>query len=207
MKKSRWRPKLIVKNLITQFDWLDENKEIPFCKLCNTKITGGVFHLNRHTKREMHQKLYISSKRTPQIKNFLAANNSMEYMLKRAELKMACYEKTTQLIKEVLAPFFQKQILEDLKTTNFTLIVDETTDIATQKSLIIVVKYFKEGKIIERVLDLIRVKEGTANALFITIKNLLLESAIPFNNIVSFAADNANTMMGEKMGFRQSSRK
>ncbi|KAL1489670.1 hypothetical protein ABEB36_013612 [Hypothenemus hampei] len=92
--------------------------------------------------------------------------------------------------------------LIDLENTE-----NETTDIATQKSLIIVVKYFKEGKIIERVLDLIRVKEGTANALFITIKNLLLESAIPFNNIVSFAADNANTMMGEKMGFRQSSRK
>ncbi|KAL1488223.1 hypothetical protein ABEB36_015178 [Hypothenemus hampei] len=158
----------------------------------------------------MHQKLYISSKRTPQIKNFLAANNSMEYMLKRAELKMACYvcekncpfllmdslpllcknifsdsdicqkigykkEKTTQLIKEVLAPFFQKQILEDLKTTNFTLIVDETTDIATQKSLIIVVKYFKEGKIIERVLDLIRVKRELQTLCLLLLKTYYLK--------------------------------
>lgn len=83
-------------------------------------------------------------------------------------------KKATQLVVEVLAPCFQMEIFHDLKSNYFSLIIDEMTDICTEKSLIIIVRYWKNGTVRDRILDLIKVEDGTAEALFTSIKTYLI---------------------------------
>lgn len=109
-------------------------------------------------------------------------------------------KKATKLIVGVIAPFFQTKIASELKTSKFSIIIDETTDVSTKKSLILIVRYWKDGAIQDRIFDLIEVKDASATAIFNSIKNVLDANHIPYENIIGFGADNASTMMGHLGG-------
>lgn len=108
--------------------------------------------------------------------------------------------KTTDLVVETIAPFFKSQIIADLKSNTFTLIIDETTDISIKKSLIVLVRYWKHDRVVDRILELIEVEDASAEALFLSIKSILDTHSVPYKNMIAFAADNASTMMGDKNG-------
>lgn len=64
--------------------------------------------------------------------------------------------KTAQLIYDVMAPSFEKHLLTDIKKTSelsgntvFSLIIDESTDITTEKLLAVAVKFYciNDGKL------------------------------------------------------------
>lgn len=109
-------------------------------------------------------------------------------------------KKATQLVVDVLASNFKKELICDLKTNLFSLIIDETTDITVQKSLILIVRYWDDGCIKDRILDLIEISDGLADTIFTAIKNLFDKNEIPYNNILAFAADGAAAMMGALSG-------
>ena len=52
--------------------------------------------------------------------------------------------KCSALVKNVLAPFFKKELKNDLKDAPFSLMVDESTDISSTKLLGVSVRYFSE---------------------------------------------------------------
>ncbi|CAG9760295.1 unnamed protein product [Ceutorhynchus assimilis] len=109
-------------------------------------------------------------------------------------------KKATQLVVRVLAPYFQKELIQDLKTMAFSVIIDEMTDISIEKSSIIIVRYWKNGSVKERILDLIKVEDTTSEAIFTSLKKIFDEHKIPYTNIIAFASDGASTMMGRISG-------
>lgn len=105
-------------------------------------------------------------------------------------------KKATQLVIGVLAPHFQKKLAKDLKSNVFSIIIDEMTDISVEKSLIVIVRYWINGSTKDRIFDLVKVEDGTSEALFTSITNMLNSHEIPYSNIIGFASDGASTMMG-----------
>lgn len=208
-KRKPWTPKIKPLHVIDNFPWLDTKLDYPCCKVCHTKISGGIFHLKRHESTPAHIKRIQAAKSTPLVEIYLHKTDMKSRLLKKAELKMAAFvcihnlafllldhlpllykniypdseicknvkmkrKKATQLVVEVLAPCFQMEIFHDLKSNYFSLIIDEMTDICTEKSLIIIVRYWKNGTVRDRILDLIKVEDGTAEALFTSIKTYLI---------------------------------
>ncbi|KAF0303512.1 hypothetical protein FJT64_024502 [Amphibalanus amphitrite] len=52
--------------------------------------------------------------------------------------------KCGKLITEVISPSFRKELIDDVKGEKYSLIVDESTDVATNKNLAIVIRYFSK---------------------------------------------------------------
>ena len=52
--------------------------------------------------------------------------------------------KCSALVKNVLAPYFKKELKDDIKDAPFSIMVDESTDISSTKLLGVSVRYFSE---------------------------------------------------------------
>jgi hypothetical protein len=107
--------------------------------------------------------------------------------------------KTKCIVKNALSPFFHGKLVDKLKSHPFSLIIDETTDVSTQKELALVTRqYDKETKKVTCALyELVELSLGNAEAIFKAICGLLEKDGIPINKIVGFAADTTNVMFGQ----------
>ncbi|CAH0563103.1 unnamed protein product [Brassicogethes aeneus] len=52
--------------------------------------------------------------------------------------------KATKIITGVLGQTFKKEVINDLKKSRFSIIIDEITDISTKRSLVVVVRYWSD---------------------------------------------------------------
>ena len=86
----------------------------------------------------------------------------------------------------------------------YSLIVDETTDRSTKKSLAVIARVHddREGKAKDLFLDLIEVTDASAEGLYKAICDLLSACNVPLKNMIGFAADNASVMMGNQRGLQ-----
>ncbi|CAH0551284.1 unnamed protein product [Brassicogethes aeneus] len=110
--------------------------------------------------------------------------------------------KAKGVILNILREISHAEIIQDMKKYPFSLIIDETTDISTKKSLAVVVRYCKNGVVHDKFLTLIEVQSCTASDLFAAIKKELDDNQVPYKNIIGFAADHASVMMGQYNGVR-----
>lgn len=112
--------------------------------------------------------------------------------------------KTTELIKNVIAPYVRNKLAMKMRTTMFAIIIDETTDVSIKKSLAVAVRFFDDEikRVKDRCFALIEIENATADGLFQEICALLKNNNIPINNLVGFAADNASVMMGNINGVK-----
>ncbi|EFA13075.1 Zinc finger protein 862-like Protein [Tribolium castaneum] len=112
-------------------------------------------------------------------------------------------KKATQLCTSVIGSTCQRDLVNDLRNGHFSLILDETTDISTSKSLAVIARTVKKAKISDRFLDLIKVESATAKSLFEALKISVFEGHnIPFSNMIGFGADNCSVMMGDVNGLK-----
>ncbi|XP_068990429.1 zinc finger protein 862-like [Neodiprion pinetum] len=119
---------------------------------------------------------------------------------KIAKAIKCCRTKATNLTKDVIAKERISVISEKLKNCVFSIIIDETTDINTEKSLAIVVRFYDNDECKDRFLGLIKVQSCTANDIFTAICNFFKEKNIPVTYMIGLAADNASVMMGNING-------
>lgn len=93
-------------------------------------------------------------------------------------------------------------ISNKLKINKFSIIIDETTDINTEKSLVIVTRFYDETikKVTDSFFGLIKIENCSAENIFSTILNHFKKHEIPIENMVGIAADNAAVMKGHKSG-------
>ena len=91
-----------------------------------------------------------------------------------------------------------------LQTQKFSLLIDESTDIAIQQVLAVVVRYFDEhaAKTVDSLLDVVEIGDASGQGLYNAVKKLMGERNIPLANIIGFASDNCATMTGSKSGFQ-----
>ncbi|CAK1597844.1 unnamed protein product [Parnassius mnemosyne] len=104
--------------------------------------------------------------------------------------------KTTAIVKNVTGITAKQMTIEKLQKLKFSLIVDESTDRGCVKHLCIVARFF-ERKVEDAFVCLIPLEEANAEKLHKHIKNFLSDNNIPMENLIGFAADGANTMMGQ----------
>lgn len=113
--------------------------------------------------------------------------------------------KCTEVVK-VIGKCAIDETLQKLKTNHFSVIIDETTDVSTQKSCAVLVKYFDSEActIKTSVIDLMDLYTGdkdnegsSGQNLYTLIKNFFTSHDIPLANFIGFAADGASNLMGK----------
>lgn len=115
--------------------------------------------------------------------------------------------KARNIITNVIGKSHHSDTIKILQSRKFSILVDESTDIAVTKMACIVVRYYSEerGKIETLLWKIIPIftensdidAQGTAQHLYDLIINTFLKKNISLENIVGFASDGCNLMMGE----------
>lgn len=95
----------------------------------------------------------------------------------------------------------EMQLVEKLKTREFSVQLDETTLTDSKAVLMSYVRYIDKGEFVEEML-FCKLLESTTTSkdIYNTLKNYLDANNIPMKNITSCAADGAPNMMGKKNG-------
>lgn len=108
--------------------------------------------------------------------------------------------KCTALIKNVIYPSLLEDLLEDVGDAKYSLIVDESTDVATKKYLCLCIRYFsaKQCKVKTDFLGLIEVEKVTAEQLYLTLTKYLKTLKLEVKNLVGLGTDGANNLCGKK---------
>ncbi|KAK9877177.1 hypothetical protein WA026_016925 [Henosepilachna vigintioctopunctata] len=106
--------------------------------------------------------------------------------------------KTTNAIKTVLTPIFSQELVDKLKETPFSIIMDETTDISVKKQCALTVIYYDEVDCVRtHFLDIYEVNSGKPEDLCNSLLTWLQDRKIPLTKFVGFASDTTNTMVDE----------
>ena len=112
--------------------------------------------------------------------------------------------KCTIIIKDVLAPHFIQEIVTDLGDQEYSLLIDESTDISVLKMLGVSIRYFSRSlkKIISTFLGLVEIEDGTAVSILNGIKRIVDRNENKFKEIDRYrhATDNASVMTGTNSG-------
>ena len=111
------------------------------------------------------------------------------------------HTKTRAIVKHVLADHFRGGLYEQLRKTLFSIIIDETTDISSEKLLAIVVRFFctKERRVKRQFLKLLEVAESDAATLVRALISFFHSHSIPLKNIIGYASNTTNVMFGQHL--------
>lgn len=124
-------------------------------------------------------------KKIVQINPEAAANNNMGRT------------KCNALIKNI-GEYSKSLVIEDLRNNIFSILIDESTDYSSIKQLAIVARYVKNGIVYDRSLELIPIADASARHIYDVIVAFFVNHDINYTkNLVGFAADGANNMMGK----------
>lgn len=114
-------------------------------------------------------------------------------------------EKCKKVVTNVLAKTDKELLAEILKTVPFSVLVDESTDVAVDKNMCVVCKFIHptNGSLQTRLLELIQLdaKDCSAAKLYEAFKACLKKYDIPITNVVGLGCDNANVMVGVNDSF------
>lgn len=97
-----------------------------------------------------------------------------------------------------------EETLADLRSTQFSLNVDESTSNNLKKVLAILISYCspKYGEVVEHLAS-VELDRTTAETVFQATISTLEEKSIPLDNMVSCLIDSCNVMKGSKNGVEQ----
>ena len=82
----------------------------------------------------------------------------------------------------------------------FTLMIDESTDISTSKNLIMMVRFAEKGQVVTKLLDIVAVTCGKAEAIQQAITDKFSKAGLDFKDLVGFSSDGASVMTGNNSG-------
>ena len=107
--------------------------------------------------------------------------------------------KTTAVVNNVLAPSLREKLIVAMRCGPFSLLFDEATDIGVENSACMVIRTFDEeaGAVRSEFYRLAELGEkADAQTLFAAVESAFTEDAVPFDNLLGFASDGANAMLG-----------
>ncbi|GBM41332.1 hypothetical protein AVEN_172575-1 [Araneus ventricosus] len=107
--------------------------------------------------------------------------------------------KYSMIISEVLSVALKDELRDDLEGKKYSILMDEATDISSEKKVFLCIKYFSEKHLCveDQFLGLVSVIEITGEALFNAMQTLLHEFKLNLRDCVGFGTDGANNMTGE----------
>lgn len=104
--------------------------------------------------------------------------------------------KIVAIIRNVINKSIVSAKINALQNTYFSILIDESTDIPGVKTVSILARYFKGDKVQTYLLDLLRIRDSTAENLYKCLMHVLNEHQL-LKNVVAFV-DNANVMAGKE---------
>ncbi|XP_060772916.1 uncharacterized protein LOC132883380 [Neoarius graeffei] len=102
------------------------------------------------------------------------------------------------VVKGSLVPAYTNPVIEKMCQQPFSLMIDESNDRNRTKHLVILARIFEDVCVKTRILDLPELASGKASAIFEAVDSFMSENDIPWANMVGFASENCNTMIGRK---------
>ena len=153
-------------------------------KICDLEIKLAVYVA-------CHSSIRSIDHLTDFVKSYLPSASSSE-TIRRHRTKCTC------IIKRVISPSLFQSLVKDLKNTPFTIMVDESTDVACSKHLCICIKYFnsRSNEITYQFLGLIPVINTNADALYEHVKAFFDESGIDLKLCFGLGTDGASNLCG-----------
>ncbi|KAE8745970.1 hypothetical protein FOCC_FOCC007332 [Frankliniella occidentalis] len=114
--------------------------------------------------------------------------------------------KCTAVVKNVLAKTEKEEIVQDLKTVPFSVLVDESTDVGNIKNMCVLTKYVSPntGRVCTPLLEMIELdaKDCSAENMYGKFKNVLCEQyEVPITNCIGMGTDHASVMIGQHNSF------
>jgi transposase-like protein len=104
-------------------------------------------------------------------------------------------------VQESIVAVLDNQMAERRCRSNFFgILIDESTDIAIHKSMVMYVRYVHNGKIMTDFVGNIRVSDGKAETLVCAVADKLGQLQIDCDKVVGLASDGASVMTGRKTG-------
>jgi len=107
--------------------------------------------------------------------------------------------KATALINNAVGSYGQEELVKIMNNQSFSILIDESTDKSSIKTLAIIVILIDINKFIVRdeFFSVTEIAKGTAQGIYDAIKNVFEKQTIAYRtNMVGFASDGANTMFG-----------
>lgn len=110
--------------------------------------------------------------------------------------------KCTAILKNIIYPYFKSNLKEDIGSSVYSLLLDESTDISVNKQLGVCIIYYSELKksIVSTFLNLIELESGTAVSVIKGIKQTLSIYELDILNMRGIGCDNASVMVGQHSG-------
>ncbi|KAJ4426064.1 hypothetical protein ANN_26873 [Periplaneta americana] len=107
--------------------------------------------------------------------------------------------KCTNIIKNVLAPHFEKALLDDVNTGPFSILIDESNDISVTKMLGIAIIYFSKqsvGKLESTFLALAELDTCDSESIVAAVRETLRSKGLDIKYLKGIGVDNASVMSG-----------
>ncbi|XP_036340541.1 uncharacterized protein LOC118749869 [Rhagoletis pomonella] len=116
-----------------------------------------------------------------------------------------CSTKSAAMVKSILGPYAREKIAKELRSTRFSLIMDEGTDISMTKCLVLIVRYLPPDKntVEDCFFGLLEIEDATAQGLYNVTVSYLNSMNIPLVNMIGLATDNAAVMRGRYNSVRK----
>lgn len=110
--------------------------------------------------------------------------------------------KATYLITDGFGYSVHSSLVDRLKETKFSILIDESNKIQGQKYLHILVRYFanEEQSVITEFYKAVIVNQGRAENIITAINAAFEEDNIPWNNVLQIMSDSPNVMRGSVKG-------
>nr|XP_023650930.1 uncharacterized protein LOC111835164 [Paramormyrops kingsleyae] len=204
----------------------DDSKAL--CRVCKCEIRAHHADLVQHASTDKHKKnaAPFSSMRLTDIGFAVSKQNESR---QRAELKVATYvachtsiksvdhlgelmcstcdkdikmhrTKCTALINHAIAPCMFKDLQRDIGGAEYSLVIDESTDISSVKQLCVVIRYFSMtlNKIVSTFLGLINLEGETAEAIASTLTRFLQSIELDIKKCIGLGTDGCSVMVGKR---------
>jgi hypothetical protein len=106
--------------------------------------------------------------------------------------------KCSALLKNVISPALLGEVINELGTSGYSLILDESTDIATHKYMAVCIKFYSQKHCTMRTdyLGMFEVARTTSLDLYEGLKSFLSANKIDVTKIIGIRADGASNMVG-----------
>lgn len=220
----------MMNDLMEDFNIVDGLK--AQCKTCYRKVKSKALNMRSHLRSEYHKnkaeelKSFNVEEATAEIQYAALGVLCNNPCLKTATMMNGLHrifndsekmqsikykddpdqgqKRNRDIICDVIAPAQKERLVPILKSQEFCLMIDETTDVSNQQAMCCNVRFvdYSKIKISESLFDILPCYETDENEkldaenLFGKVAKCFEESGIPVDNLIFFSADNTNVMMG-----------
>ena len=100
-----------------------------------------------------------------------------------------------------MAAVVDEELSQQLANTTFySLLIDESTVIATARTLIVYIRYVHEGEVMNRFFELTELEGATADIIVDTVLQILAQKKLSTDRMFGMATDGASVMVGTRTG-------